>query len=536
MDFILQLPGAHVWLDKIKCWEISITNLADFLDAATFVDDIELTILPNENNEISEPPLTPEEITKFKIKPFAHQVDAVNYGLAHPKWLLLDSMGLGKTCEAIYLAETLKRRGKIDHCFVICGVDSLRQNWKAEIQRFSNLPVLVLGEKKTKAGKIKYDTLEKRAEQFMGPIDEFFIVTNITNIRDKQFMKAWKSKKRANKIDMIVFDEAHRAAQGSKQSDNLLDLSAEYLVAMTGTPIINSPLSAYVPLRWTKNDAANFSTFKSQYCQFGGFGNKQIVGYKDLDVLQDEISGCSLRRTFAEVRGDMPTKTIEYELVELDSLHRKFYEAIKDGVKEEADKIELNVKNILALTTRLRQATSSPAMLTTSPPDSSKINRIVELAEDILEAGEKVVIMSVFKEPVYQIATKLEKFRPLVCTGDQSEESVFKNIQHFRNDKDFNIVVGTHAKIGTGHSMPECQYMLMLDTPWTEAQTSQSMDRIYRITSDKPIYVKILCGEDTIDERVRELVENKKELADYLVDGLPNPKFTDALRSILRDL
>lgn len=83
----------------------------------------------------------------------------------------------------------------------------------------------------------------------MGPIDEFFIVTNITNIRDKQFMKAWKSKKRANKIDMIVFDEAHRAAQGSKQSDNLLDLSAEYLVAMTGTPIINSPLSAYVPLR-----------------------------------------------------------------------------------------------------------------------------------------------------------------------------------------------------------------------------------------------------------------------------------------------
>ena len=123
------------------------------------------------------------------------KVDAVNYGLAHPKWLLLDSMGLGKTCEAIYLAETLKRRGKIDHCFVICGVDSLRQNWKAEIQRFSNLPVLVLGEKKTKAGKIKYDTLEKRAEQFMGPIDEFFIVTNITNIRDKQFMKAWKSKK-----------------------------------------------------------------------------------------------------------------------------------------------------------------------------------------------------------------------------------------------------------------------------------------------------------------------------------------------------
>ena len=445
-------------------------------------------------------------------------------------------MGLGKTCEAIYLAETLKHRGRLEHCLVICGVDSLRQNWKAEIQRFSHESVLVLGEKKTKNGKTRYDTLEKRAEKLLGRIDEFFIVTNITNIRDKQFMKAWKNKKRANKIGMIIFDEAHRAAQGSGQSDHLLDLTTDYMVAMTGTPIVNSPLSAYIPLKWTENDAANFSTFKSQYCEFGGFSNKQIVGYRDLDVLQDEIEACSLRRTFDQVRGDMPAKTIDYELVELDSAHRAFYEAIKDGVKEEADKIDLNTKNILALTTRLRQAVASPSMLTTAVIESSTINRIVELAEDILEAGEKVVILSMFKEPVYQIATKLEKFRPLVCTGDQSEDSVFKNVQHFKHDKDFNIIIGTHGKLGTGHSMEECQYMLMLDTPWTYAQSSQSWDRIYRITSDKPIYVKIICGIDTIAERVREIVETKKELAEYLVDGIVNPKFTDTLRSILKDL
>lgn len=74
--------------------------------------------------------ITASELEQFHFTPFPHQIDAINYGLDpnHTKWLLLDSMGLGKSLEIIGLAETLKRRGKIDHCLVICGVDSLRQN------------------------------------------------------------------------------------------------------------------------------------------------------------------------------------------------------------------------------------------------------------------------------------------------------------------------------------------------------------------------------------------------------------------------
>jgi hypothetical protein len=74
--------------------------------------------------------LTQAEIDQLHFKPFPHQVDAINYGLNpnHTKWLLLDSMGLGKTLEIIGYAETLKSRGLIDHALIICGVDSLRQN------------------------------------------------------------------------------------------------------------------------------------------------------------------------------------------------------------------------------------------------------------------------------------------------------------------------------------------------------------------------------------------------------------------------
>lgn len=305
---------------------------------------------------------------------------------------------------------------------------------------------------------------------------------------------------------------------------------------MTGTPIVNSPISAYLMLSWTDNDHATLTNFKSQYCNFGGFGGKQIVGYKNLEYLKEEIDHCSLRRTFSQVRGDMPKKTIDYELVEISDQHSKFYEAIKAGVKEEADKIELNSSNLLALMTRLRQATVCPKILTSNQISSSKLERAAELAEDLLESGEKVLIMSNFREPAYELAEMLEEFHPLVCTGDQNEDSCTKNIQHFRNDPNFNLLIGTHGKLGTGFSMPECHYMIIIDTPYTAAMLNQSIDRIYRITSDQPVYIKILVCKDTVDERVREIVETKQDLSDYMIDGKDNSKFTDAIRGIIKNL
>lgn len=534
LGFIHNLSGPCIFLKKQLLWEIPIYNLSDFLDEAVFYDSIDLKIDIPEIRQISNSPLSETEVESFIIKPFKHQIEAVNFGLSHAKWLNLSGMGLGKTCEATYLAETLHNRGLVEKCLIICGVDSLRQNWKSEILKFSKLPVRVLGEKLTKKGTTQYDTLPARARELREPIDAFFTITNITNVGDDNFVEAFK--KSANKFDMIIVDEVHRCTKGSQRGNNLLKLDAKYKVALTGTLILNSPLSAYLPLAWTENDKANLSTFKNQYCNFGGFGGHQIVGYKNLELLNDEIKSCSLRRTFAEVRGDMPKKTVEYEIVEMDSAHSKFYEAIKNGIKEEADKIELNANNLLALMTRLRQATSAPSVLTSTPVESTKLLRAVELAEDILESGEKVIIMSTFKEPVYTLATKLQQFRPIVCTGDQKEDLVQKDIETFRNSKDFNLLIGTHGKIGTGFSMPECHMMIMIDTPYTAAALDQSCDRIYRITSDQPVYIKILCCKNTVDERVREIVEDKKDLSDYMIDGKPNSKFTNELKNIILNL
>ena len=523
-------------------WEIPINYLSMALEALTFIDDVYLHLLPAEDVEPKQIDfkLTKAEIDQFRFKPFDHQIEGINFGLdpKHNKWLLCDSMGLGKTNEIIWYAETLKRRGLIDHCLVICGVDSLRQNWKKEIQKFSTESVLVLGEKVSKTGKVSYAPVDQRAKQLLEPIEEFFVVVNVATLRSDKIVEAFKKSK--NKFGLIAVDEAHKISnKSSQQGANLLKLNSPYKIAATGTPIVNSPLSAYLLLSWTDNDKSTLTTYKSNYCEFGGFGGKQVIGYKNLDVLKEEMDSCSIRRTLDQVRDDMPLKTVHYEVIEMSDAHRKFYEAVKEGVKEEADRVELKSGNLLALTTRLRQATACPAILTTQDILSSKLERCVEIVEDLVSQGEKVVILSTFKEPVYQLAKLLEKYKPLVATGDVDDQVAFSRMDQFQNDPISKVFIGTHGKCGTGFTLNAASYMICIDTPYTYSSFSQSTDRIWRVTNTRPAFITVLTCKDSIDERVAAIVENKKELADFLVDGKENSissGLKDELMKIIKEL
>lgn len=523
-------------------WEIPINYLSMALEALTFIDDVYLHLLPDEsgNSKQIDFKLTKTEIDQFRFKPFDHQIDGINFGLdpKHTKWLLCDSMGLGKTNEIIWYAETLKRRGLIDHCLIICGVDSLRQNWKKEIQKFSTESVLVLGEKVSKKGKVSYVSVDQRAKQLLEPIEEFFVVVNVATLRSDKVIEAFKKSK--NKFGLIAVDEAHKISnKSSQQGANLLKLNSPYKIAATGTPIVNSPLSAYLLLSWTDNDKSTLTTYKSNYCEFGGFGGKQVIGYKNLDVLKEEMDSCSIRRTLDQVRDDMPLKTVHYEVIEMSDAHRKFYDAVKEGVKEEADRVELKSGNLLALTTRLRQATACPAILTTQDILSSKLERCVEIVEDLVSQGEKVVILSTFKEPVYQLAKLLEKYKPLVATGDVDDQIAFSRMDQFQNDPISKVFMGTHGKCGTGFTLNAASYMICIDTPYTYSSFSQSTDRIWRVTNTRPAFITVLTCGDSIDERVAAIVENKKELADFLVDGKENSissGLKDELMKIIKEL
>jgi SNF2 family DNA or RNA helicase len=237
----------------------------------------------------------------------------------------------------------------------------------------------------------------------------------------------------------------------------------------------------------------------------------------------------------------MPAKTVTLELLEPEDDQRKFYEAIKEGVKEEADKIELKTSSLLALTTRLRQASACPSLLTTQKVSSCKIDRCVELINELTSQGEKVVVLSVFKETINELATKLDQFRFSINTGDVPDAIVSNNVSRFQDDPAEQVFVGTWGKVGTGWTLNSAAYMICLDTPYTAAMFDQGCDRIYRVNNTRPAFITVLMCKDTIDERVQQIIETKKELGEYLVDGVEfsgqtNSKLEDALREIIRDL
>lgn len=256
-----------------------------------------------------------------------------------------------------------------------------------------------------------------------------------------------------------------------------------------------------------------------------------ITGYRNLEYLKEELDSCSLRRTLADVV-DMPEKIVSFETLELSDAHMHFYQTIKKGVKDEALKIELNTANLLALTTRLRQAAVLPSILTNENVESTKIERCLELTEELIQQNEKVVIFSNFKQPLEILAKRLISYNPLLCTGDYSESDVVNNVEKFQNDPTSLICLCTHARMGTGFTLNAAAYCIMLDIPFTYSALDQSICRLYRLNNTRSCYVKILCGKDTIDERVQQLVETKKDLGNYLIDGI----ISNSLGTILKEM
>lgn len=144
--------------------------------------------------------------------------------------------------------------------------------------------------------------------------------------------------------------------------------------------------------------------------------------------------------------------------------------------------------------------------------------------------------MSNFKEPIYRLEEKLKKHHPLVNTGDIADDVISRNVDRFQNDPNSLIFLGTHSKVGTGLTLNAAMYLICIDTPFTYSSFAQSCDRIYRINNTRPAYITVLACKDTIDERVNEILEAKKELSDYLVDGVETTSLTDTLRDLIKGL
>lgn len=529
VDEIKLLDGC-VFNAETKEWEMPLTNLAEFLDRVCVHDQILLQL-----QEYQEKETVKYDLLEYPTKPFSYQEDGIQYGLNNNKWLLLDAPGLGKTLQLTYLAQELKERQGLQHCLIICGINTLKTNWKNEIEKHSNLTCRILGQRITKRGNLVVDGIAERLKQLKEPIEEFFVITNVETLRDDKIVQAIL-KNKYNKFDMIVVDEIHKCKSNqSQQGKNLLKLNkARYQVGATGTLLLNNPLDSYVPLKWIGAERSNYSTFRYYYCNYGGpFGN-MLVGFKNIHVLQDQIRKYSLRRTKDIL--DLPPKNIIHEYVDMSDAQSIFYENVKAGIAQSVDKVKLNAANVLSLVTRLRQATACPSILTSEAIPSAKMDRAADLAEQILESGYKLVLFSTFKQTVYELAERLKQYKLVIATGDQKDFEIENAKQQFQEDPNTQLFIGTWQKCGTGITLTAASYLIFIDTPFTEAEFTQASDRIYRIGTKDSVFIYNLVTRYTVDERVLELVTDKGAISDYVVDDKITPQGLESLRKYIEEI
>ena len=274
------------------------------------------------------------------------------------------------------------------------------------------------------------------------------------------------------------------------------------------------------------------TNFKRYYCDITD--KNIIVGYKHLDSLKYEIEKSSLRRRKELL--NLPPKTVIREYVEMGNRQAEFYDHIKQGIIDEVDKVKMSRTNLLARVTRLRQATALPSILTSENIDSAKLVRACDLVEQIISNGDKVVVFSTFKQPIYELAERLKKYAPLVNTGDTPDATIETNKEKFQSDPKANIFLGTWQKCGTGLTLTAATYMIFIDTPWTAAVKKQAEDRIHRIGTKSNVTIYDLITKDTIDERVAEILDDKEAISDYIIDDEVTEKGLASLQKYIEEL
>lgn len=497
------------------------------MDELIYLDDINIKF-----KEYIEQPAQPVKLlAQYRTKPFDYQLEGIKYGLSHDKWLLLDAPGLGKSLQIIYIAEELKAQRNLQHCLIICGIATLTTNWKKEIEKHSKLSCRILGQKITKTGKLVVRSVKERAEELMKPIDEFFIITNIETIRSDDILAAFQHSE--NSIEMIAVDEFHKAKSStSQQGSNLLEMDATYKIGATGTLLLNDPLDCYTALKWIGKERSTVTNFRYYYADYDD--NRYLVRLKHTDLLKKSIEDVSLRRTKDLL--DLPPKTIIDEFVDMSDSHKKFYDNIVDNIFDDVDLVNMTKRSMLAKVTRLRQATSCPSVLTSKDIKSSKIERCVDLVDEILAQGDKVVIFSGFKAAITELSKALAKYNPLIGTGDMNQSDISDNIDKFQTDKDYKVFICTHQKMGTGITLTAARYAIFIDTPWTAGVYDQACDRIHRIGSKEPVFIYNLICADTIDESVSQILKRKAALSDYIIDDEVDDNALDILKKYLSNL
>lgn len=448
-----------------------------------------------------------------RTKPFEHQIESFNYALTHNKFLLGDEQGLGKTKQALDIA--VARKHKMRHCLIVCGVNNLKWNWYKEVEIHTNEKAHILGSRVNRKGKTVIGSSVERLADLKQIHDEYFLITNIETLRDKSIQSQIKKMCSDGIIGMTIIDEIHKCKNSqSKQGKAIHCCCSYYRLALTGTPLMNNPVDLYNVLKWLEVENHSLTYFKNLYCEMGGFGGYEIIGYKNLNQLENSLNKNMLRRRKEEVL-DLPPKIYTDELLDLDSSQDKLYRDVTNQIIEDIDRIML-LPNPLTELIRLRQVTSNPNILTSKNITNVKYDRIVDILES---TTDKVIIFSNWTKVINPLYIKLSSlgYNPALVTGESKDPILEMN--KFQSDNTCKVILGTTPALGTGYTLTAANTVIFIDEPWSKAIKDQAEDRCHRIGTKGTVNIITLICKDTIDERIHQIIKDKGELSDRIVDG-----------------
>ena len=426
--------------------------------------------------------------------------------------ILADDMGLGKTLQTITLVQKLKEDGQLKEKGILIVVPTgLLSNWQSEITRFApDLTSFIYHGTAREMPKIMPDVL----------LTSYGVLRSDTKIFAK---KQWA---------VMVIDEAQNIKNPSTaQCKSVKSISADTHIALSGTPVENR-MSEF----WSIMDFANNGYLGS----LKSFGEEYA---KPIQVFNDENCAARFRKVTApfmmrrmktdkSIINDLPDKIVLDEYSSLTAnqaaLYHKTLEAAMAEIEEKdtTDNKALFERQglILQMILALKQICNHPAQYLKNgdlrPELSGKVEMLLDRIEAIVDAGEKVLIFTQFREMgdmIVKFAAQRLGTAPLFYHGGCSVKQRNDMVSMFQNSREHKVFVLSLKAAGTGLNLTAASHVIHFDLWWNPAVEAQATDRAYRIGQDKNVIVHRFITKDTFEEKINEMIQRKKHLAEMTV-------------------
>jgi len=417
--------------------------------------------------------------------PLPHQKEAIQKLVENKKFILADDMGLGKTTSTIIAA----LESGVKKVLIICPA-TLKINWKREIENYTDKSVFI---SEGKNFSTEHDFV----------IINYDIIKNFHEIKKKD-----KSEIVRANFDLVIIDEAHYIKNVTAQRTKLINdfvKNIDRLWLLSGTPMTSRPIDYFNLLSLVDSPTAkNWMAYAIRYCQgyqFNVGGRKvwNVVGASNLEELRDRTAPTILRRLKEDVL-DLPEKIITPIYLRLKS---KEYEEVMGEYYDWYDK---NPEESKSLTIQFTKLTKIRQIIA-----NEKIEQTIELAENIIEQGKKVIVFCNFTESLEKITQHFGKIA-VKLNGTMSKIEKQNSVDQFQENEKIKVFVGNIKAAGVGITLTAAEAVIMNDLSFLPSDHSQAEDRSYRYGQKNNVLVYYPIFENTIEGVIYDILNNKKQV------------------------